>query len=291
MTELATFAQQHFPGLCQPRPQDSHKGNFGTLGILAGGKNMVGAALLAARAALKQGTGRVHIGFTQDNQPLEVDPVQPELMLNTAGKLLGKEDISTWIAGCGMGLTPLAQNCLATLFNRYPNAAIVLDADALTLLSEHAFALSHAKAPLVLTPHPSEAARLLGCTTADIQKDRKLSAQQISAKYATWTVLKGHQTVICTPNGETTVNHSGNPGLSTAGTGDVLAGMIGACLAQGIVTEQAIAGAVWLHGAAADFLVTQGTGPIGMTAGDVLEAARTVRNLITLPNNLQQLFA
>lgn len=280
--EYTRFAQQHFPELCQPRPLDSHKGTFGTLGILAGGKNMVGAALLAARAALKQGTGRVHIGFPQDVQPLEVDPVQPELMLNTAGKLLGKDDITVWVAGCGMGLTPLAQNCLTTLFNRYPNAPIVLDADALTLLAEHAFSLTHEKAPLVLTPHPSEAARLLGCTTADIQKDRQQAARQISAKYAAWTVLKGYQTVICTPASDITVNHSGNPGLSTAGTGDVLAGMIGACLAQGITAEQAIAGAVWLHGAAADYLVLQGIGPIGMTAGEVLEAARTVRNLIAI---------
>lgn len=280
--EYTRFAQQHFPELCQPRPLDSHKGTFGTLGILAGGKNMVGAALLAARAALKQGTGRVHIGFPQDVQPLEVDPVQPELMLNTAGKLLGRQDIGVWVAGCGMGLTPLAQNCLATLFNRYPNASIVLDADALTLLAEHAFSLTHEKAPLILTPHPSEAARLLGCTTADIQKDRQQAARQISAKYAAWTVLKGYQTIICTPASEITVNHSGNPGLSTAGTGDVLAGMIGACLAQGITAEQAIAGAVWLHGAAADYLVSQGIGPIGMTAGEVLEAARTVRNLITI---------
>lgn len=283
ITEIASFAQQHFPDLCRARPLDTHKGTFGTLGILAGGKNMVGAALLAARAALKQGTGRVHIGFPQDVQPLEVDPVQPELMLNTAGKLLGREDIGVWVAGCGMGLTPLAQNCLATLFNRYPNAPIVLDADALTLLAEHAFSLSHEKAPLVLTPHPSEAARLLGCATADIQKDRQQAARQISAKYAAWTVLKGYQTVICTPASEITVNHSGNPGLSTAGTGDVLAGMIGACLAQGITAEQAIAGAVWLHGAAADYLVSQGIGPIGMTAGEVLDAARTVRNLIALP--------
>ncbi|NLY65327.1 MAG: NAD(P)H-hydrate dehydratase [Alcaligenaceae bacterium] len=283
ISEFARFARQNFPELCQARPLDTHKGTFGTLGILAGGKNMVGAALLAARAALKQGTGRVHIGFSQDVQPLEVDPVQPELMLNTAGKLLGKDDITVWVAGCGMGLTPLAQNCLATLFNRYPNAPIVLDADALTLLAEHAFSLSHEKAPLVLTPHPSEAARLLGCTTADIQKDRQQAARQISAKYAAWTVLKGYQTVICTPASEITINHSGNPGLSTAGTGDVLAGMIGACLAQGITAEQAIAGAVWLHGAAADYLVSQGIGPIGMTAGEVLDAARTVRNLITLP--------
>lgn len=280
--EYTRFARQHFPELCQPRPLDSHKGTFGTLGILAGGKNMVGAALLAARAALKQGTGRVHVGFTQDSQPLEVDTVQPELMLNTAGKLLGKEDIGAWVAGCGMGLTPLAQNCLATLFNRYPHAAIVLDADALTLLSEHAFALSHEKGSLVLTPHPSEAARLLGCTTADIQKDRNQAARQISGKYTAWTVLKGYQTVICSPKSEITVNHTGNPGLSTAGTGDVLAGMIGACLAQGITPEQAIAGAVWLHGAAADYLVSQGIGPVGMTAGEVLDAARTVRNLITV---------
>ncbi len=282
INEIASFAQQHFPDLCRARPLDTHKGTFGTLGILAGGKNMVGAALLAARAALKQGTGRVHIGFSQDVQPLEVDPVQPELMLNTAGKLLGKDDITVWVAGCGMGLTPLAQNCLTTLFNRYPNAPIVLDADALTLLAEHAFSLTHEKAPLVLTPHPSEAARLLGCTTADIQKDRQQAARQISAKYAAWTVLKGYQTVICTPASDITVNHSGNPGLSTAGTGDVLAGMIGACLAQGITAEQAIAGAVWLHGAAADYLVSQGIGPIGMTAGEVLEAARTVRNLIAI---------
>lgn len=130
----------------------------------------------------------------------------------------------------------------------------------------------------ILTPHPSEAARLLHCETSDIQADRAGAAREIVERYQAWVVLKGHQTLIASPSGLLISNQTGNPGLASGGTGDVLAGMIGALLAQSIPIEQAVSGAVWLHGAAADYLVSQGIGPIGMCATEVIEAARTLRN-------------
>ncbi|HEY9271611.1 ADP/ATP-dependent (S)-NAD(P)H-hydrate dehydratase, partial [Achromobacter sp.] len=118
----------------------------------------------------------------------------------------------------------------------------------------------------------------LGCGAAEVQADRPGSAWKLAQRYRAWVVLKGAGTVVCSPDGDLRVNTSGNPGLATAGTGDVLAGMLGSLIAQQLPLDQAVAGAVWLHGAAADALVAQGVGPIGLTAGELADAARALRN-------------
>ena len=275
----APVRRDDLPALFAPREQDSHKGSFGTVGVVGGGPGMTGAALLAARAALKTGAGKVLVGFAESASPLPCDPLQPELMLRDARSLLdGNWNVTTWVAGCGIGDAPLAADLLARLFARRGQAPLVLDADGLNLLARGQVEPHWGDGPVVLTPHPAEAARLLGRTTAQVQADRPAAAQQLAGRYDAWIVLKGAGTIVCAPDGGWRRNTSGNPGLATAGTGDVLAGMLGSLIAQGLPLEQAVAGAVWLHGAAADALVMNGIGPIGLTAGELADAARTLRN-------------
>jgi hydroxyethylthiazole kinase-like uncharacterized protein yjeF len=240
---------------------------------------MTGAALLAARAALKTGAGKVLVGFAQDAAPLACDPLQPELMLRDARSLLEQDwGVTAWVAGCGIGTDALAANALSELFVLRRGSPLVLDADGLNLLARGDIQPNWGEGAVVLTPHPAEAGRLLGMDTAEVQADRPAAARKLAQRYRAWIVLKGAGTVVCSPNGGLWVNTSGNPGLATAGTGDVLAGMLGSLIAQKLPLEQAVAGAVWLHGAAADALVAQGVGPIGLTAGELADAARALRN-------------
>jgi hydroxyethylthiazole kinase-like uncharacterized protein yjeF len=267
------------PALFAPRGQDTHKGSFGTVGVVGGGPGMTGAALLAARAALKTGAGKVLVGFAQDAAPLACDPLQPELMLRDARSLLEQDwGVTAWVAGCGIGTDALAANALSELFVLRRGSPLVLDADGLNLLARGDIQPNWGEGAVVLTPHPAEAGRLLGMDTAEVQADRPAAARKLAQRYRAWIVLKGAGTVVCSPNGGLWVNTSGNPGLATAGTGDVLAGMLGSLIAQKLPLEQAVAGAVWLHGAAADALVAQGVGPIGLTAGELADAARALRN-------------
>lgn len=267
------------PALFAPRADDSHKGSFGTVGVVGGGPGMTGAALLAARAALKTGAGKVLVGFVQETLPLPCDPLQPELMLRDFRSLLEEDwGVTAWVAGCGIGMGALPANALSELFVLRRHAPLVLDADGLNLLARGEIRPTWGAGPVVLTPHPAEAARLLGVGTDAIQRDRPAAARQLAQRFQAWVVLKGAGTVVCAPDGGLYINTTGNPGLATAGTGDVLAGMLGGLIAQKLPLDQAVLGAVWLHGAAADALVGQGIGPIGLTAGELADAARALRN-------------
>ena len=268
-----------FPALFTARAADSHKGSFGTVGVIGGGPGMTGAALLAGRAALRLGAGKVLVGFVESPAPLACDPMQPELMCREALSVIdGDYGVTTWVAGCGAGTQAYAIEALSRLLETRGDTPLVLDADALNLLAEKRITASWGDALTVLTPHPAEASRLLGCSTADIQADRPRSGQALARAYNAWIILKGAATIICSPQGACHVNASGNPGLATAGTGDVLAGMLGSLLAQGLTPEPATRGGVWLHGAAADECVKSGLGPIGLTAGELAEKARWIRN-------------
>ncbi|MVW78555.1 NAD(P)H-hydrate dehydratase [Bordetella sp. 02P26C-1] len=269
---------QELPALFAKRPTDSHKGTFGTVAIVGGGPGMVGAVLLAGRAALKSGAGKVLVGFASAECPVPYDAMQPELMLRAATALFdGSVPIDVWVAGCGLGTTAQAKQTLQTLLSVRGNSPLVLDADGLNQLATgqlHGWE----SGPLILTPHPAEAARLLGCTPREIQANRQHAARALANRFGAWVVLKGAGSLVCEPSGRCWINHSGNPGLATAGTGDVLAGLLGSLLAQDVPLEQAVPGAVWLHGAAADKLVAAGTGPIGLTAGELADAIRELRN-------------
>lgn len=271
--------RQRFPRLVRPRAADSHKGSYGTVAVIGGSEGMSGAGVLAAAAALKGGAGKVWLGFAQERLPLPYLPAHPEIMLATAAALLQRQDVGVYAVGCGLGQDGAGHGLLRAAVNKAAERSIplLLDADALNLL---AVAPQTLPVNTVLTPHPLEAARLLGCSTAEVQQNRRRAAMVLAERYGCHIVLKGHASLIANPQGRIEENESGNPGLATAGSGDVLSGLIAALLAQGLSLYEAAAAGVWLHGAAAELLAAQGCGPIGLTAGELPDAVRAVRNFV-----------
>lgn len=254
-----------------------HKGTYGTLGVVGGSDGMVGASLLAARAALYLGAGKVLVGLAATERPA-VDWQQPELMLRAADEVL-EQRLDALVIGPGLGTGDRARHSLDGALRLA--TPLVLDADALTLIAADAAlaaAVAARSAPTVVTPHPAEAARLAGVETSDIQANRLEAALRMARRLNAAVILKGAGTVLAYPGGRWAINGSGNPGLASGGTGDVLAGMLGALLAQGVVFDAALPLAVCLHGAAADALVTQGVGPLGLTASELPPAARRLLN-------------
>jgi len=261
-----------------PRPHNFHKGNAGSVGVLGGSYGMVGAAVLAGRAALKLGAGKVFLGLLSDHPP-DLDYDQPELMLRTPRELLEAGMISAFAAGPGMGTAKSAEQLLREVLEA--NVPLVLDADALNLIAASKTLqarLPKRSAACVLTPHPAEAGRLLGCTTAAVQADRLKAAIELARRYRAVAVLKGNGSIIASPDANWLINTSGNPGMASAGMGDVLTGMIASLLAQGANPPAAATAAVWLHGAAADALANSGQGPIGISASEVIDEARRLLN-------------
>lgn len=270
----------HFAASLRPRARNSHKGTHGSAGLIGGAASMVGAAFLAGRAALRLGSGRVYLGLLDANAP-SFDAAQPELMLRPPAALIATapDHLSALACGPGMGQNDAARSHLAAACAL--DLPLVLDADALNLLAGEAHlqrALSARNAPTLLTPHPTEAARLLGSTTAAVQADRIAAALKLATRFNACVALKGCGTIVAAPDGRWFVNATGNPGLATAGTGDVLTGFITALLAQGWPPLDALLGAVHLHGSAADALVAAGCGPLGLTAGELIDAARAILN-------------
>ena len=274
---IPVITHKQVSAFLKPRPHDSHKGLFGTVLVLGGCSGMVGAALLAGRAALKLGAGCVHVGLLADDAPV-VDMVQPELMLHRAENTLRVTKSDALAIGCGMGTSKAAQKLLHDVLRL--NTALVLDADALNLLASHPDLQSDLrarKAATVITPHPGEAARLLGLGTAEVQAARTEAAQQLAEKLRCSVVLKGAGSLCVTREGKMYLNQTGNPGMSAPGMGDVLAGMIAAFIAQGVDADQALLLAVHLHGAAGDALKEKGVA-VGMTATELTESARWLIN-------------
>ena len=251
-----------FPSLLRPRGRDTHKGSFGTVAVVGGARGMAGAAILAARAALRLGAGRVYLSLLgAPDRPF--DPGQPELMLRPLDEL---PDVDAIIIGCGMGTDADAKHALRRALASA--ARLVLDADALNAVAQEASlrdALLAHSGLRILTPHPLEAARLLGVSGPQVQSDRIASACRLAGTLRSWTVLKGAGSVIAAPDGRWWINGTGGPALATAGTGDVLAGMLGALLAQSFDAQEAACGGVWLHGTAADSTGSD----VGLVAGDL----------------------
>ena len=240
---LTQLASQH---ALPARAQNSHKGLYGHVGIIGGQNGMVGACLIAGRAALQQGAGSVTLGTLDER--IVVDYGEPRLMFAPPETLLGTP-MSVLAIGPGLGQSPRAQALLeAALAALCP---LVLDADALNLLAsdpdlaKQAARRSH---PTLLTPHPGEAARLLNITGAEVQANRIETARTLSQQYRAEIALKGVGTVIAHPDGRYTINTSGGPWLAQAGSGDRLTGMVAALLGQGMGPGHALEAAVWLHG-------------------------------------------
>ncbi len=268
--ELNTPALFH--SVAQSRPHASHKGSYGDVAIIGGASGMAGAVILAARMASYAGAGRVFAGFI-DHSP-SYDSMHPELMCRAADQIdLTRGAI---VIGPGLGTARHAHDVLAATISS--NRPLVIDADGLNILAQEpglTQKLIKRQAATLLTPHPLEAARLLNCTSEEIQSDRLHAATMLAAKLQAVVILKGSGSVIADPDGKLVINPTGNPALATAGSGDVLAGLCGALLArsQDVVWETALA-AVWLHGEAADRLLGKGIGPAGLTASELLPEIR-----------------
>ncbi len=245
------------PPALSPRRHASHKGSYGDVAVVGGeglaarGMGMTGAALLAARAALHSGAGRVLVCLL-DGGEMALDLQQPELMFRHFNALPLEQ--LTVVCGCGGGEAVGA--VLPEVLLRAPQ--LVLDADALNAIAIDSTLQSAVRAraargqPTVLTPHPLEAARLLGTDTARVQADRLVAAQQLAERFACVAVLKGSGSVVAAPGQAPCINPTGNARLATGGTGDVLAGMVGARLAAGASAWQAATAAVFAHGRTAD---------------------------------------
>ena len=265
-------------GVLPRRPLNSHKGTFGNVGILGGAAGMTGAALLSGRAALKLGAGRVYVGFLDSKSP-SLDASQPELMLRQAEEVLAMDSLSCLVLGPGLSQSSAARRCVEQALGL--NIPLVVDADALNLIAldqKLHTACQMRGAPTVITPHPAEAARLSGQPVASVQSDRVGAAVALAQYYQAITVLKGVGTIVALPDGSFEINTSGNPGMASAGMGDVLSGIVGALIAQGADPMFATSAGVHLHGVAADQLYQRIGGPIGMTASEVVDSAREVLN-------------
>ena len=257
-----------------PRLRNSHKGSFGSAVIIGGAPGMVGAALLAGRAALKLGAGRVYLGLLDD---LHLDPLQPELMIRPPAEALS---YATAIGiGPGLGQTGGASEWVSRAMDCA--LPLVIDADALNLLAQDRTLqnkLAVRPASTFLTPHPTETARLLGTTTSQIQSNRLHAARELALRFKCHVILKGCGTIVAYPDRRWFINSNGNPGLASAGSGDVLTGILTALLAQGYTEDMAPLCATHVHAAAADACVAIGHGPIGLTAGELIDPARQLIN-------------
>lgn len=267
-----------------PRVRNSHKGKHGSTAIIGGATGMVGAALLAGRAAQHLGAGRVYAGLLADGAP-SVDLNQPELMLRSVADALAIDHLSCIAIGPGLGTSELALHCLEHVLAA--QVPLVLDADALNLAASSAKIKTQLKQSVtenILTPHPAEAARLLGVSTRDIQANRIAAAQKIADEFNAHVVLKGAGSICASPRSAWHINTTGNPGMASAGMGDVLTGIIAALLSQGAPPANALRAAVWLHGAAADQCAATGLGPVGLTASETITTARQLLNAALPPH-------
>ena len=265
------------------RRADSNKGSYGHLLVIAGGPGKTGAGALAGLAALRTGVGLCTVAAPADvlpdiqahaselmgvdlpaRLPLGLAHLEP-LLAATAGK-------SALVIGPGIPRGPETHLLLERLLARV-DVPCLLDADALNAIAGHLAVLSEARRPVVLTPHPGEMARLLGegHTPAEVQSDRLGIARRFASRHKILLVLKGARTLVATPDGTVRVNPTGNPGMATGGTGDVLSGMVGALLAQGLPPDHAASVGVLAHGLAGDAAARR-WGQLGLVASDLIAA-------------------
>ncbi|WP_108508146.1 NAD(P)H-hydrate dehydratase [Polynucleobacter acidiphobus] len=269
------------------RKSDEHKGDMGKVLLVGGAPGMAGAIFLSAYGSLYSGAGWTIIGVL-DSKSAHVQVDQPELMIQDASQIVDANHFIKGIApdclglGPGLGLSDQALHFLEV--GLAFSGPLILDADALNLIADHprlAQLLRERKGPCTITPHPGEAARLLGISAEQVQANRSGAIQLLIDRFQCYVVLKGHHTLVGSPADVIYTCNAGNPGMATGGMGDVLTGLIASLAAQGICHHlnlwEASCLAVELHASAADQLVQSGIGPNGMTA---LELAKAVRKLI-----------
>ncbi len=262
------------------RPDDAHKGTMGTLLSVCGSYGMAGAAVLSSLAALRSGVGLLKCALPRSVYPIAACRVPESVYLplreNCDGKtaadnadFLLVQDADALLMGCGLSVCDDTRALVRRLLLSFERP-MLLDADALNCIADDPSVLRQAKAPVVITPHPAEMGRLLGVTAKEVNADRAKTAREFAARYNVITVLKGAGTVIAAPSGRALLNTTGNSGMATGGSGDVLAGICAALLAQGKAPFNCAAAAVYLHGLAGD-LAAKRLGKISMLPSDIID--------------------
>jgi ADP-dependent NAD(P)H-hydrate dehydratase len=259
-----------------PRELDSHKGTYGRVLVIAGSVGMSGAAILTGSAALRSGAGLVTVAC-----PLEVQPVvaMGNPCYTTYGFRYGHKGVEDLIGlgekcdvvaiGPGLRVRPEVAELVRLLVLALPRTPFVVDADGLTNLMPIPDAIRSRVAPLVMTPHPGEFARLLGKSTTDVQANRESLAVEFARQYNLVLLLKGHRTVV-TDGERVYLNETGNPGMATGGSGDVLTGLIAAVIAQKMPAFEAACFGAWVHGRAGD-IAAERVGQTSLIATDLLD--------------------
>jgi len=264
--------------LITPRSADTHKGDYGRVLVVAGSRGKTGAAHLAAVGALRSGAGLVTIATAACCMPI-IAAMAPEYMtegIDERADGLDPESVDRVLElardvmaiGPGLGQAPSTKEFIKALVDR-ATMPLVVDADGLNAFNDDPDRLSGREGrDVIITPHPGEMARLVGMSTDEVQSSRLEIARNFATAHRVYVVLKGHRTLIATPDGKVFVNPTGNAGMATGGAGDVLTGMIAAWLAQLLDAEAACKLAVYLHGMAGD-LAEADEGEVSMTAGDI----------------------
>lgn len=276
------LSEDEVVGKIPKRRPNTHKGDYGKANVIAGSQGLTGAAILTSRAALRTGLGLLKL-YIPESLNILITTSVPEVVtiplqemrkgtigLNHINRIIEDTEHATVLAigpGCG-NTTELAETIRRILLE--VDKPIVIDADGLNALSRNVSWLNNKKAPVVITPHPGEMARLTGMTTAEINRRPIEVARDFATKWDVVVVLKGSRTIIALPSGEVYVNINGNPGMATAGTGDILTGMITGFIAQGLSPVDAVLVGVYLHGLAGD-LMAEMKGERGLLAGDIIE--------------------
>lgn len=268
------------------RPDDSNKGTLGSLLCICGSYGMAGAAIMAGKAALRCGIGLLKIAVQKSIYPVcatnILESVYYPLEETSNGVISSKntdfllemcEKSSAVVIGCGLSVCDDTKNLVQSVITNCEKP-LVIDADALNCICNKPEILKNLKAPAIITPHPGEMARLLHSTPKTVNSNRENTAIDFAKKFGVVTVLKGAGTIIASPDGEVYINHTGNSGMATGGSGDVLSGIIGSLLAQGAAPINAAAAGVFLHGTIGD-LAAEKLGKISMLPTDMIDMIPT----------------
>ena len=268
------------------RPDDSNKGTLGSLLCICGSYGMAGAAIMAGKAALRCGIGLLKIAVPKSIYPVcatnILESVYYPLEETSNGVISSKNTVfllemceksSAVVIGCGLSVCDDTKNLVQSVITNCEKP-LVIDADALNCICNKPEILKNLKAPAIITPHPGEMARLLHSTPKTVNSNRENTAIDFAKKFGVVTVLKGAGTIIASPDGEVYINHTGNSGMATGGSGDVLSGIIGSLLAQGAAPINAAAAGVFLHGTIGD-LAAEKLGKISMLPTDMIDMIPT----------------
>ena len=268
------------------RPDDSNKGTLGSLLCICGSYGMAGAAIMAGKAALRCGIGLLKIAVPKSIYPVcatnILESVYYPLEETSNGVISSKntdfllemcEKSSAVVIGCGLSVCDDTKNLVQSVITNCEKP-LVIDADALNCICNKPEILKNLKAPAIITPHPGEMARLLHSTPKTVNSNRENTAIDFAKKFGVVTVLKGAGTIIASPDGEVYINHTGNSGMATGGSGDILSGIIGSLLAQGASPINAAAAGVFLRGTIGD-LAAEKLGKISMLPTDMIDMIPT----------------